>query len=231
MRKIAVIVAGGIGRRAGGDIPKQFREVAGFPVIWHSMHAFHMEDPTTEIIIVIHPDWAETLENIMCSLPADKQIKYSTTTGGATRLDSVHNGLKLASCGHDEALVAIHDAARPLITPSMIRRGWMTAANNGSAVPVIPVVDSLREISGSKSSAIDRTAFRIVQTPQIFNLSILMQAYESLDYSALPTSLTDDASVMEHAGHQVTLYEGIPENLKITTPPDFKLADILLRNG
>ena len=126
--------------------------------------------------------------------------------------------------------MAVHDAARPLITPAMITLGWETAMRHNSAVPVVPLADSIRETYPGGSHAADRAHFRLVQTPQIFNIRLLKSAYGKIDPEDVPSQLTDDASVIEAIDQSVTLYDGIPENIKITTPIDFIVAEALMHH-
>lgn len=231
MNKTALILAGGSGTRAGGGIPKQFRDLCGRPVIWYSMHAFMQADPATRLLLVVHEDWTERLRNILEEMPAELRYPFETVTGGGSRIHSVMKGLAAISQNDGYGLVAVHDAARPLVSAAMIRRGWKTAAAHNSAVPVVPLADSIREITPTGSIATDRAAFRLVQTPQIFNVRLLKSAYGKIDPEDVPVRLTDDASVLEEAGQPVTLYDGIPENIKITTPIDFTIAEGLLRHS
>lgn len=222
MRKYAVIVAGGSGNRMGGGIPKQFRSLCGHPVLWWSMKAFHDEDPQTEIILVLPRDFINLWEDFFSSLPEPERFGHKITAGGATRGESVRNGLSLIE--DTEALVAVHDGARPLVTPGIIQKGWQSAMVSGAAIPVIPVVDSLRKICDAGSKAIDRKDYVAVQTPQVFKTGSLMEAY----YRAGDRSFTDDASVAENAGMHVELFDGSPDNIKITNPRDMVLATLLM---
>lgn len=221
--KTAIIVAGGTGSRAGGGIPKQFRNLAGKPVIYYSIRAFIEEDPMVKVIVVAHRDflsWSDRFRE-------EFGPQVITVEGGETRLESVANGLAYVTGGY----VAIHDAARPLVTPVMIERGWEAAARHGAVVPATPLSDSLRHLSDLDSNAVRRSEYVAVQTPQIFDARLLKSAYDELrscDEYILKT-LTDDASVAELAGHKVSLYDGMPHNLKITLPEDFLIAETLLK--
>ena len=233
MNKTAMILAGGSGTRAGGRTPKQFRELCGRPVIWHSMHAFKQADPDTRLMLVVHEEWIGHLREILDAMPQAEHYDYTIVAGGGSRIHSVMNGLALLSQAGGYDLVAVHDAARPLITPAMITLGWETAMRHNSAVPVVPLADSIRETYPGGSHAADRANFRLVQTPQIFNIRLLKSAYGKIDPEDVPSQLTDDASVIESIAQSVTLYDGIPENIKITTPIDFIVAEALMhhRNG
>lgn len=231
MKKYAVIVAGGVGSRAGGDIPKQFQTVGWRPMLWWSIKAFRDEDEATEIIVVMHRDYIDFWNDYILSLPGEEVISHTVCEGGASRLESVKNGLAL--CEDDEALVSVHDAARPMVTLRIIADGWETAAKYSAAVPAIPVSDSLRHISDggmfletARSQAVNRAEFVAVQTPQVFRCGLLKEAYSRL----LTETMTDDASVAEAAGHRIALFPGDSRNIKVTNPIDFIIADHLI-NG
>lgn len=226
--RYALVLAGGEGRRAGGDLPKQFRIVGGLPLFWWSVLAFSRENPSTCVIIVLHPAFISEWESIMAAVPEALRVPVALCAGGASRLESVSNGLALVPQGED-VLVAVHDAARPLLTRRMIADGWRVAAARGGAVPAVAVTDSLRHLDGAEepwdaSHAVDRAAFVAVQTPQVFRASILKEAYAR----PLTAAMTDDASVAEAAGYQPALFAGEPCNIKVTNPADFILAEALL---
>ena len=222
MRRYAIIVAGGTGTRMGGGIPKQFRSISGRPMLWWTMKAFHRENPSTEIILVLPRDFISLWNDFFLSLPDEDKIPYKVTEGGETRTESVKRGLSLIE--EDDSLVAVHDAARPMVRPEIISAGWETASRHKAAIPVIPVVDSLRKIAGEKSLAEDRTAYRIVQTPQVFSTEILKKAYEASEGK----TFTDDATVVEAAGYPVALFAGDASNIKVTTPADLVVASVLM---
>lgn len=230
MKKYAVIVAGGVGARAGGDIPKQFQNVAGKPMLWRSIKTFREEDEETEIIVVMHPDYIDFWNDFIMSLPGEEVITHTVTAGGSSRLESVKNGLQLIAA--EECLVAVHDAARPMVTQKMIADGWETAAKCGACVPVVPVADSLRHLEGkqlffeeTKSCSVVRSEFVAVQTPQVFRGELLKMAYNQ----PLNEQMTDDASVVEALGHFIALFDGDPRNIKVTNPIDFIIANELLK--
>jgi 2-C-methyl-D-erythritol 4-phosphate cytidylyltransferase len=219
IRKYALIVAGGKGLRMGADLPKQFLLVEGRPLLIRTLEAFHRADPEAELILVL-PEaqqayWKELCLQYACALP------HRVVNGGAVRYESVKNGLALME---NEGLVAVHDGVRPFITPALVARCYEEAARSGAAIPVCPLTESIRRIEGEKSVAEDRSLYRSVQTPQTFRLSILKKAYE------LPVrdTFTDDASVVEAAGNTISLVDGLPENIKITTPMDLLLAGLLI---
>lgn len=225
-KKYAVIVAGGSGSRAGGEVPKQFQLLKGIPVVWWSIKAFHDEDPTVNIRVVLHPGFFDLWDILYSELPDSlRNIDVELICGGRSRLESVANGIMgidLPEKG--EVLIAVHDAARPIVSRELISRGWETARNNNAAIPVVPMTDSLRMITPEGSLALDRSKYVRVQTPQVFKADILKNAYSG---NLLP-EMTDDASVVEGYGIPVTLYSGDECNIKITNPLDFKIAEVIL---
>lgn len=220
MKTYALILAGGKGLRMGADLPKQFLLLAGKPVLMHALEAFNKADPTTELILVL-PQEHQAFWTSLCTQHGFT-LKHQVATGGVVRFDSVRNGLKLVI---EDSLVAVHDGVRPLVKPELIRTCFEAASQKGAVIPVFDLTESIRRIEGDKSYAEDRSRFRSVQTPQTFRSDILKDAYEQ-PYRDV---FTDDASVVEAAGHEITLVEGHRENIKITTPQDLLLAEQLLK--
>ena len=208
----------------GAGMPKQFRSLANRPVLWWSMKAFHDEDTSTRIILVLPKDFITLWKDFFDSLPEEDRFFHEITSGGGSRGESVKNGLKLVD---SQSLVAIHDGARPLVTPEMIAKGWETAAKFEAAIPVVPVTDSLREITKvpEESRSVDRSRFVAVQTPQVFDSEKLKQAYRL----AGEKSFTDDAAVMEAAGYDIRLFPGNHRNIKITNPEDLAIAELIMQ--
>lgn len=222
LQKYAVIVAGGSGLRAGGGVPKQFRNLGGRPVVWWAMKAFRDADPSTRIILVVRKDCLPLWEALFEALPSADRIEHEIAFGGATRGDSVLSALAMIE-SRDDVLVAIHDGARPLVDVQMVSRGWLEGAASGACVPCLPCSDSLRRITPGGTEAVSRKDYLAVQTPQIFRADIIKDAY-----SCSEGEFTDDASVAESAGNRVSVYEGSPENIKVTNPGDFAIARALL---
>lgn len=223
-----VVVAGGSGSRMGAAMPKQFLEIAGRAVLVRTIERMREALPEAEIVVVLpeaHVElWRECYEKSEC------KVEHSIALGGATRFDSVQSGI--AALSDDCELIAVHDGVRPMLSVEMIRRGVECAAENGAAVPVIAVVDSIREVDSAGSHAVDRSRLRAVQTPQVFRAALLREAYEAIGASLEDRSkATDDASVVEMAGYKVALYEGESQNLKLTTPTDLSVAEVILANG
>lgn len=218
--RYAIIVAGGRGLRMGGELPKQFLPLSGKPVLMRTLELF--EGEVSRIILVLSEDhipfWQELCQKYHFTLP------HTVALGGETRFHSVRSGLShLPQAG----LVAVHDGVRPLASRALIRRSFEEAERSGAALPACPVTDSLRlRQDEGKSEAVDRSRYVAVQTPQTFDLGQLQQAYEQA-YSPL---FTDDASVYEAASlGSITLIDGEETNIKLTTPRDLLLAELLLR--
>ncbi len=216
-----LIVAGGRGTRMGGPQPKQFLQLAGRPVLMHTLEAFDHWDASARLIVVLPEDQIETWKRLCEAHAFDRA--HRVVAGGETRFHSVRNGLgAVASNG----LIAVHDGVRPLVAPSVIAACFAAAADGGAAVPVVPVVESVREVDADGGSRpVDRTRLRVVQTPQVFRADVLRAAY-CLPYDP---RFTDDASVVEASGVAVRLVPGNRENIKLTTPMDLLLAEQLMR--
>ncbi len=219
IQKIALIVAGGKGERMNTYIPKQFIEINAKAVLMYTIEAFVKYDADIQIILVLPASQTNQWENL-CKKYAFN-IKHSVVTGGPTRFHSVQNGLKSVVT---PSVVAVHDGVRPLVSVETISKCFVEAGKHKSAVPVTEMVESIRKITGSLSVSANRSEFRLVQTPQVFDGELLKRAYQQ-DYS---DSFTDDASVVESLGEKIYLVEGNRENIKITTPMDLVIAKTLL---
>lgn len=224
-----VVVAGGSGSRMGAAMPKQFLDIAGRPVLVRTIERMHAALPDSQIVVVLPEAHVELWQE--CYKRSECKVEHTIAPGGATRFDSVASGI--AALSDDCNLIAVHDGVRPLLSVEMIRRGVECAAESGAAVPVIAVVDSIREVDAQGAShAVDRSRLRAVQTPQVFRADLLKEAYEAVGARLEDRSkATDDASVVEMYGHAVALYEGEPQNLKLTTPTDLSVAEMILANG
>ncbi len=218
MQKSVIIVAGGTGSRMKSEIPKQFLEISGKPIVMHTIEKFYFFDPLINIILVLpaaHVSlWYRLVEKYHFSIPVQ------LANGGENRFQSVKNGLELV----EEGIVGIHDAVRPLVSPDTIKRAFETALIKGNAIPSIQLNDSLRIVDNAGNNPLERSKVRIIQTPQCFKVSLLKIAYLH-EYDAC---FTDDASVLEKSGEKINLVEGNPENIKITHPIDIKIAEALL---
>ena len=223
-----VVVAGGSGSRMGAAMPKQFLKIAGRPILVRTIERMHEALPEAEIVVVLPEAHVEFWRE--CYAKADCRVEHRVALGGATRFDSVASGL--AALSDDCQLIAVHDGVRPLLSVDMIRRGVECARESGAAVPVIAVVDSIREVDSEGSHVVDRSRLRAVQTPQVFRADLLKKAYAEVGARlADRAKATDDASVVEMAGYEVALYDGEPQNLKLTTPTDLSVAEVILANG
>lgn len=219
MRNYVVIVAGGKGLRMGGDVPKQFLPVGGTPVLMRTMMTFHEADPDLQIILVLPATqqdyWRQLCEEYHFTLP------HMLAQGGEERFHSVQHGLALIP-DEAEGVVGVHDGVRPFVAAEVICRCYQMAAEEGAVVPVIPVVETIRQmLPEGDSLTVNRSQYRLVQTPQTFRIALLKEAYRQ----PFRPGFTDDASVVEHLGHRITLVEGNRENIKITTPEDMLYAE------
>ena len=223
MKRYLIIVAGGKGVRMGGDLPKQFQLLAGKPLVMVTIENLSAMDVTMNIILVLPKDqmelWAELCEKY------DFKVPVTVVAGGTTRFHSVQNGLA-AIDDADDALVGVHDGVRPFLAVKVFDELFREAAINGAVVPVVPVNDSMRRFIGGQGATepVARDRYRLVQTPQVFKLSLLRKAYEQLYME----NFTDDASVVENLGEQVYIVDGNRENIKITTPFDFVVAKAIV---
>jgi len=222
--RYAIVVAGGSGSRFGGDIPKQFLLLGGQPILMHTIT--RLARATTAPVTVVLPEEHIERWRAMCR-DYEYNEPHTVVAGGDTRFESVKRGLFSLSLAAGD-VVAVHDGVRPLCGAALVERVFATAAILGSAIPVVPVTDSVRLVMPSgRTSALDRSTLRAVQTPQAFNAMALRDAY-CVPYSP---RFTDDAAVMENAGHEMTLVEGEPTNLKITHPVDLVVAEYILTHG
>ncbi len=222
MNKYALIVAGGIGKRMDSQTPKQFKILADKPLLFHSLTAFSESFEDIEIIVAIPEEYFRIWETI-CS-EFNIKIKHKLVKGGKTRFHSVKNGLAIIDLKVN-GIVAIHDAARPLLTKNLIKELFAKAEKYGNAIPAISLNDSIREITESVSKPKDRNDFRLIQTPQCFTTQLLNKAYNQ-NYKP---SFTDDATVVETTGEIINLVEGDRNNIKITTPADLIIAGTLYK--
>ena len=220
MKRYAIIVAGGKGLRMGQELPKQFIAIGERPILMHALQAFYHADKEVSLILVLPKEQMESWE-ALCELHCFK-VPLRIAEGGSTRFHSVKNGLKLID---EDGLVAIHDGVRPFVSQQVIENAFQAAEQFGGAIPVIDMIDSVREVmSDGKSHPVDRDRFKLVQTPQTFRTELIRSAYE-MPYDKL---FTDDASVFEAAGHTIHCIAGNRENIKITTPFDLLIAEALI---
>lgn len=217
-----IIVAGGKGLRMGGDIPKQFLPIKGKPVLMRTIERFHECSPQLRVILVL-PREQQDNWHTLCR-DHSFGIDHTVVDGGDTRFGSCRNGLA-AIPDDEEGVVGIHDGVRPFVSADTVERCFARARQCGAAIPVLPVTDSLRRVSGDGKSShgVNRSEYRAVQTPQAFSIQVLKKAYRQ----PYQDSFTDDASVVEAMGVKVDMVEGNRENIKLTTPFDLKIAETL----
>ncbi len=219
MKQSVIIVAGGKGLRMGSDLPKQFLPMGGKPVLMHTLEVFRRYDETIQLIVVLPREqqnfWKQLCEEHHFS------VEHLVADGGETRFHSVKNGLALVQ---EPGLVGVHDGVRPFVSVEVIRRCYELAKVHKAVIPVVDVVETLRHLTEVGSETVSRTDYKLVQTPQVFEVELLKQAYGQ----EFTPFFTDDASVVEAMGVPVYLAAGNRENIKITTPFDLKVGSALL---
>ena len=218
MKGSVIITAGGIGKRMGTDLPKQFLEIQGKPILLHCLEKFHSFDPALEIIITLPADWmsywTELLKTFHC------EIQHRVSTGGQERFHSIQ--MALSQCTGD--FIMVHDGVRPLVSHETIQRCIEGLAHSESVIPVLAVKDSLRALTTTGSEMVDRNAYKLVHTPQCFKAELLKKAYQT----SFHEGMTDDASVVGLIGPEPFLVKSNEENIKITTSSDLAIAAALL---
>ncbi len=219
MKKIAIIVAGGSGKRMNSTVPKQFMLLKNRPLLMITIEKFFLYDPEIELRLVLPLNeikvWKTLCEKYSFSIP------HKIYKGGIHRFFSVKNGLQNLE---SPSLVAIHDGVRPLVSITTISNCFNLAEKKGTAIPVLNLTESIRKITPEGSEYKDRNLYRMVQTPQVFQSEIILNAYNT-EYR---DSFTDDASVAEYSGNEIFMTEGNEENIKITTPIDLLIAETLM---
>ena len=222
MERYAILVAGGKGLRMGGDVPKQFLPIGGKPVLMRTIEVFRQAYPDIHVILVLPATqqdyWLQLCREYAFDVP------FQIADGGETRFHSVSSGLQLIPDEVD-GIVGVHDGVRPFVTVETIRRCYDEAVEAGAVVPVVSVVETVRQLCKDGTSVtVPRDEYKLVQTPQTFRVTLLKEAY----LQAYIPSFTDDASVVEAMGEPVRLVEGNRENIKITTPADIRFVNGLL---
>jgi 2-C-methyl-D-erythritol 4-phosphate cytidylyltransferase len=220
LEKIALIVAGGIGKRMKSQVPKQFMMLKGLPVLMHTMNKFHRYDTAMRIILVLPENQVVTWKDLCKN--HNFELKHEVVTGGETRFHSIQKNLDRIP---DQSLVAVHDGVRPLVSTDTINRCFIAAAENGNAVPCVEIPETIRIMDEQGSRPVDRSKYRLIQTPQVFAANMLKEAYQQ----AYQQGFTDDASVVESKGNKIHLVDGNPENIKITLKQDLGIAAFLMQ--
>ena len=221
----AIVLAAGRSTRMGGGPNKQFIELLGKPIIWYSLTAFELCGAVDAVILVRRPDYAQEAEQIVREFGFQKVV--AVADGGVERQNSVWNGLD--KCDPATEIVAIHDGARPLVTPALIQDTITSARTHGTGIAANKVVDTIKEANEDRTviRTVDRTKLWAVQTPQTARLSLLRKAYTKVFQEQIV--VTDEAAAVESLGQKVHLVETSFLNLKITTPADLAMAEALLR--
>lgn len=222
MTKYVIIAAGGLGMRMKSPIPKQLLLVNDVPIIIHTINKFQFAIKNIKAIVVLPKDQIDNWEKFC--MEHEFQFNHQICAGGETRFHSIKKGLELIE---HPGLVGIHDAVRPLVSIDLIQNIFEFAEKNGNAIPAIPLNESIRVLDEKKSKTVDRSKYRIIQTPQCFHSDLLKQAYQQ-EFSE---SFTDDASVVEKTGAIINLVDGDINNIKITTQQDLLIAETLIASG
>ena len=219
VKKSIIITAGGVGKRMGGTLPKQFLPLQGKPLLFYTIERFYEYDPKIEILLTLPQDWLSYWQSLCEEFSFS--IPHQVISGGKERYHSI----QLALAHSTGNLVGVHDGVRPFVSTETIARCYEKAQLHGSVVPVMPIKESLRKLTDETLSiSVERSTFRSVQTPQVFERNILISAYERPFHDAI----TDDASLAEENGTTIYLVEGNEENIKITTPLDLSFCEFLL---
>lgn len=222
MKYYAIIVGGGSGSRMQSDLPKQFMLLNGKPVLMHTLEAFYHSELKPEIILVLNIDFHTFWEDLC--IKYNFTIPHKLVKGGLQRFHSVKNGINSIK---NKGIIAIHDAVRPLISNELITKSFLKAEELGNAIVAIKSKDSIRQLNGKTSKALNRDEIYLVQTPQTFSSEILNKAYNQ-DFR---NEFTDDASVVERLGISINIIEGENKNIKITFPEDIQLAELYMNQN
>jgi 2-C-methyl-D-erythritol 4-phosphate cytidylyltransferase len=219
MKRTIIITAGGIGKRMGAEVPKQFLALNNRPVLFHTIEKFYQFDNQAQLILTLPNEWREYWIEL-CDTH-NFEIPHDIVDGGKERFHSIQHALSIA---HGE-WIAVHDGVRPLVSQQTIQHCFQAALEHGNAIPVVSVKESLRKIENNHSEAVNRSAYKMVQTPQVFKASQLKEAYKQPFHDGI----TDDASLVETLGYSIFLVPGSESNIKLTNPMDLQLAALLLQ--
>ena len=224
----AVVPAGGSGTRMGNEIPKQFLQLGGVPLLIHALRVFESSKTIAEIVVVVPPDTVTSCRDEL--LPPFAFSKISTViAGGARRQDSVWNGVRAVD--ERTTIVVVHDAVRPFVTGTMIEQVVDDARTHGAAIAAIPLHDTVKrsDTDGMIETTLDRQRLWSAQTPQAFKVELLREAHRSGHEAGVEA--TDDAFLVEQTGHRVAIVNGSPDNIKITRPEDLVMGEAILAAG
>jgi 2-C-methyl-D-erythritol 4-phosphate cytidylyltransferase len=214
-----IITAGGIGKRMGGDLPKQFLALNDKPILLHTLERFYQFDQNIQLILTLPSEWKTFWNELI--LKHESNIPHDTVDGGKERFDSIKNALEFSKGD----FIAVHDGVRPFVSNETIKRCFDAVQQFGQVIPVIPLKESLRQIKNEQTQAAPRSEYVHVQTPQCFIKEAIMKAY-SLPFHH---KITDDATLLEEAGFQIHCVPGNEENIKITTQIDLQFAQTLIK--
>jgi len=209
-----IITAGGIGKRMGTDQPKQFLELLGRPVLIHTLERLHRYAPDSQFVVTLPEQYIDDWKSLC--IQSGCAIGHTVVAGGQERYHSIRNALDVCT----GSVILVHDGVRPLVSKGTIDRLLEASLTHPAVIPVVEMKDSLRQITADGSTAVNRSAYRIVQTPQVFHADVLRKAYDI----AFHAGITDDASLVEESGQRIFLVDGNEENIKITTPSDLPIA-------
>lgn len=221
MKNSVIITAGGIGKRMGAKIPKQFIEINRLPILMHTINQFNNFDPSMQIVISLPCDFIQMWRDLVAKHKF--KVNHEIVEGGVERYHSIKNALKVAT----GEIVLVHDAVRPFVNEQTINNVVEEAIKSAAAIPVLPIKESIRKGTVDKSEHKDRSKYWTVQTPQAFQRELLNEAYKT----PFSKQITDDASLIELLGKPVVLTQGNEENIKITTPYDLKIAEFLISDN
>ncbi len=220
MERTFIITAGGIGKRMGSSVPKQFLKLAGQPILMHTIQRLFEFDKTAQFILTLPEEYISTWKELL--VEHQFSIPHEIVVGGKERFHSIQNALKQSK----GKIIAVHDGVRPFVSLETLNRLFEASKTDSAVVPTCVISESVRQLSATTNTAIDRSTIRIVQTPQVFHAAILQQAYQFV----ITSSPTDDATLVEQTGVAIRLVEGNDENMKITTPKDLLFAEAMIQS-
>lgn len=218
IKRSVIITAGGIGRRTGNVIPKQFLLIGNLPILAHTINAFHLFDQHLEIIVTLPNDWVDYWKSQINSIGFN--VPHTLVVGGTERFHSIKNALKMAHGEH----IAVHDGVRPFVSAATIERCFSSLEKFEAVVPVVDLKDTIRQVNAKGNFAVDRKNFQIIHTPQCFHSEIIRRAYRQ----EFTENITDDASLVEQLGGNIHFVSSNSENIKITDEFDLKIAQLLI---
>lgn len=221
VEKSIIITAGGIGTRMGTDLPKQFLVIGGKPVLIHTLELFYKYDPEIEIILTLPNEWRGYWETILDKFYC--RVPHVVVSGGEERYHSIQNALKRCS----GQMIAVHDGVRPFVSFETLNRCFEALIEKDAVVPVLNLKESLRQVTENETFAVNRSEFKMVHTPQCFKSEVLRKAYDQ----SFHEKVTDDACLVEETGVKITLVESNEENIKLTTPFDLLIAEMIIQKS